>query len=73
MCVNKKHIKILYWWGLNNCTATGRLLLYDVGFALGGMSAGTAYFTNKRGDCCAVVVSTSGRIRMRTWTGKNWR
>jgi len=36
-------------------------------------NAGRAYFTNKRGDCCAVVVSTSGRIRMRSWTGKGWR
>ena len=36
-------------------------------------NAGTAYFSNKLGDCCAVVVSTSGRIRMRTWTGKKWR
>jgi prepilin-type N-terminal cleavage/methylation domain-containing protein len=35
-------------------------------------NAGTAYFTNCRGDCCAVVVSTSGRIRMRTWNGKKW-
>jgi len=36
-------------------------------------NAGSAYFTNRRGDCCAVVVSTSGRIRMRVWTGKKWR
>jgi len=36
-------------------------------------NAGTVYFANRRGDCCAVVVSTSGRIRMRTWTGTKWR
>ena len=36
-------------------------------------NAGTVYFSNRRGDCCAVVVSTSGRIRMRVWTGKKWR
>jgi len=36
-------------------------------------NAGTVYFTNRSGDCCAVVVSTSGRIRMRVWTGKKWR
>jgi Tfp pilus assembly protein FimT len=36
-------------------------------------NAGTVYFSNQRGDCCAVVVSTSGRIRMRTWTGAKWR
>jgi prepilin-type N-terminal cleavage/methylation domain-containing protein len=46
----------------------------SVTFNQSGLSnAGTAYFTNKCGDCCAVVVSTSGRIRMRTWTGKKWR
>jgi prepilin-type N-terminal cleavage/methylation domain-containing protein len=36
-------------------------------------NAGTVYFTNRRGDCCAVVVSTSGRIRMRTWNGIKWK
>jgi len=36
-------------------------------------NAGSAYFANRRGECCAVVVSTSGRIRMRVWTGKKWR
>jgi len=36
-------------------------------------NAGTVYFSNRKGDCCAVVVSTSGRIRMRTWQGKKWR
>jgi len=36
-------------------------------------NAGTVYFTNRRGDCCAVVVSTSGRIRLRTWTGTKWK
>ena len=36
-------------------------------------NAGTVYFTNRQGDCCAVVVSTSGRIRMRTWHGKQWK
>jgi prepilin-type N-terminal cleavage/methylation domain-containing protein len=36
-------------------------------------NAGTVYFSNRLGDCCAVVVSTSGRIRMRSWTGKKWR
>lgn len=46
----------------------------SVTFNQRGLSnAGTAYFTNKRGDCCAVVVSTSGRIRMRTWNGRKWR
>jgi prepilin-type N-terminal cleavage/methylation domain-containing protein len=46
----------------------------SVTFNQRGLSnAGTAYFTNKLGDCCAVVVSTSGRIRLRTWTGKKWR
>ena len=45
-----------------------------VSFNPRGLSnAGTAYFTNRRGDCCAVVVSTSGRIRMRIWNGKKWR
>jgi len=36
-------------------------------------NAGSVYFTNCRGDCCAVVVSTSGRIRMRTWAGTKWK
>lgn len=36
-------------------------------------NAGTVYFSNRSGDCCAVVVSTSGRIRMRTWTGTKWK
>jgi len=36
-------------------------------------NAGSVYFTNCRGDCCAVVVSTSGRIRLRTWTGTKWK
>jgi hypothetical protein len=36
-------------------------------------NAGTVYFANQRGECCAVVVSTSGRIRMRTWTGEKWK
>jgi prepilin-type N-terminal cleavage/methylation domain-containing protein len=35
-------------------------------------NAGTVYFTNSRRDCCAVVVSTSGRIRMRVWRGNRW-
>jgi len=46
----------------------------SVTFNQRGLSnAGTVYFANRSGDCCAVVVSTSGRIRMRTWTGKKWR
>ena len=46
----------------------------SVTFNQRGLSnAGSVYFSNKHGDCCAVVVSTSGRIRMRTWTGKKWR
>jgi hypothetical protein len=46
----------------------------NVTFNQRGLSnAGTVYFANRRGDCCAVVVSTSGRIRMRTWTGRKWK
>ena len=45
-----------------------------VAFNQCGLSnAGSVYFTNRHGDCCAVVVSTSGRIRMRSWTGKKWK
>lgn len=45
-----------------------------VNFNQRGLSnAGTVYFANRRGECCAVVVSTSGRIRLRTWTGTKWR
>ena len=46
----------------------------SVTFNQRGLSnAGTVYFANRHGDCCAVVVSTSGRIRMRTWNGTRWR
>ncbi len=45
-----------------------------VSFNQRGLSnAGSVYFANRQGDCCAVIVSTSGRIRMRVWTGKKWR
>ncbi len=43
-------------------------------FNQSGLSnAGTVYFANRKGDCCAVVVSTSGRIRLRTWKREKWR
>jgi len=46
----------------------------SVTFNQRGLSnAGTVYFANCRGDCCAVVVSTSGRIRLRTWNGTQWK
>ena len=34
---------------------------------------GTVYLCGRRGDACAVIVSTSGRIRLRRWHPQGWR
>ena len=40
--------------------------------AYGVSNPGSVYLTNSRRESYAVVVSTSGRIRMRRWKGNKW-
>ena len=35
-------------------------------------NAGSVYLSNNRGDAYCVVVSSSGRVRLRRWTGGQW-
>ena len=38
----------------------------------GTVDNGTVYITNTKGDSYAVIVSTSGRVRIQKWDGSNW-